>query len=96
MKPIAKGIQKQVEKSMIADNILTTLSMMEQHLSHNLWFAGESFSATDIQMYFVAIAAQSRTALADGTYTNITNWLKSCQQRTAFKQAEEKGGSINF
>ncbi len=96
VKPVAKGIQKQVEKSMIADNILTTLSMMEQHLSHNLWFAGDKFSAADIQMYFVAIAAQSRTALADGTYTNITNWLKSCQQRNAFKQAEEKGGSIKF
>ena len=31
VKPVAKGIQKQVEKSMNADNIPTTLSMMDQH-----------------------------------------------------------------
>lgn len=96
MKPITKGIQKQVEKSMIADTITTVLTMMEEHLQDHLWFAGENFSAADIQMYFAVIAAQSRTALGDGGYPKISAWLKRCQQRPAFKQAEDKGGRIKF
>lgn len=94
IKPVAKGIQKQVEKSMIADSISAVLTMMEEHLQNNTWFAGESFSAADIQVYFVAIAAQSRTALADGGYPKISAWIKRCQQREAFKQAENRGGRI--
>lgn len=96
IKPIAKGIQKQVEASMIADSISAVLTMMEEHLQDNTWFAGESFSAADIQVYFVAIAAQSRTALGDGGYPKVSAWLNRCQEREAFKQAENKGGRIAF
>ncbi len=96
IRPAVKFMRRGVEKSFIADNILATLKLMEQHLQANLWFAGESFSAADIQMYFVAVAAKSRTPLGDGSYINIMNWLKRCQQRNAFKQAEAKGGSITL
>ncbi|MGM8884901.1 glutathione S-transferase [Psychrobacter sp. 1U2] len=94
IKSVAKGIQKQVEKSMIADSIDAILTMMEAHLQNNIWFAGESFSAADIQVYFVAIAAKSRTALAEGGYPKISAWLKRCQQRDGFKQAENRGGRL--
>lgn len=96
VKPISKNIQKQVESSMIADSINSVLTMMEQQLKDNHWFAGSEFSAADIQMYFAVIAAKSRTGLNDGKYTNVLNWLKRCQERDAFKRAEEKGGRIQF
>lgn len=96
IKPIVKIMRRQVEKSFIADNISTMLKLMEQHLQANLWFAGESFSAADIQMHFAIIAAQSRTPLANGNYININNWLKRCQQRKGFQRAEQKGGSITL
>ncbi|WP_435980281.1 glutathione S-transferase [Psychrobacter sp. DM4] len=96
IKPVVKGIQKQVESSMIADSIANVLTMMEQQLKDNLWFAGDTFSAADIQMYFVAIAAKSRTKLGNGDYKNVIDWLKRCQERDAFERAETKGGRIKF
>lgn len=96
VKPISKNIQKQVESSMIEDSITNILAMMEQQLQDNHWFAGEAFSAADIQMYFAVVAAKSRTGLSDGKYANVLNWLKRCQERDAFKRAEEKGGRIQF
>lgn len=96
VKPISKNIQKQVESSMIEDSINSVLTMMEQQLQDNHWFAGEAFSAADIQMYFAVVAAKSRAGLNDGKYANLLNWLKRCQERDAFKRAEEKGGRIQF
>ena len=81
---------------MIEDSINSVLTMMEQQLKDNHWFAGSEFSAADIQMYFAVIAAKSRTGLNDGKYTNVLTWLKRCQERDAFKRAEEKGGRIQF
>ncbi|WP_201529567.1 MULTISPECIES: glutathione S-transferase [Psychrobacter] len=96
IKPISKGIQKQVENSIIEDSITSILAMMEQQLQDNHWFAGAAFSAADIQMYFVVVAAKARAGLDSAKYTNILNWLKRCQERDAFKRAEDKGGRIQF
>ena len=96
IKPITKGIQKQVEKSLIEDNLNKMLIMMENQLQDNHWFAGDDFSAADIQMHFVVVAAKSRAGLNVGKYPSLLNWLKRCQEREAFKRAEEKGGRIQF
>ncbi|MBP2281335.1 glutathione S-transferase [Psychrobacter sp. PL15] len=96
VKPVSKNIQKQVESSLIESSINNILIMMERQLQDNHWFAGEAFSAADIQMYFVAVAAQSRAGLDNGQYANLLNWLKRCQERPAFKRTEEKGGRIQF
>ena len=96
IKPISKGIQKQVENTMINDNLEIMLGMMEQHLQDNHWFAGAAFSAVDIQMYFVGAAANAGAGLDNSKYANILNWLKRCEERPAFKLAEDKGGCIQF
>ena len=96
IKPISKGIRMQVEKSLIEDNLNKMLAMMEQQLQDNHWFAGEAFSAADIQMHFVVVAAKSRAGLDVGKYANLLNWLKRCQEREALKRAEKKGGRIQL
>lgn len=96
IKPVSKGIRKQVEDGMISGNIDKVLNLMEHHLNHDRWFAGESFSAADIQMHFVAAAANSRVDLDAVKYVNILNWLKRCEARPAFGRAIEKGGKLNF
>lgn len=96
IKPISMGIQKQVEKSLIEDNLNKMLIMMENQLQDNHWFAGEAFSAADIQMHFVVVAAKSRAGLDVGKYANLLNWLKRCQEREALKRAEKKGGRIQL
>lgn len=96
IKPISKGIRKQVEDGMIDNNIMNNLNLMEQHLQNNHWFAGEAFSAADIQMYIVVAASNARAGMDRVRFANLLNWLKRCQERPAFKRAEEKGGTPKF
>ncbi len=96
IKPVSKSIRKQVENNMISDSLTTMLNMMEQHLQHNHWFAGEAFSAADIQMHLVVVATNAGNGLDKVKYANILNWLKRCEARDAFERAEAKGGSVQF
>lgn len=96
IKPVSKKIQSQVEKSMISSSLNTILAMMEEHLQDNHWFAGSDFSAADIQMHLAVVGANAGPGLDSVKYTNILNWLKRCEEREAFKRAEEKGGRVKF
>ncbi|MGE6794433.1 glutathione S-transferase [Psychrobacter okhotskensis] len=96
IKPVSKSIRTQVEKSMITNSLNKILDMMEQHLQDNHWFAGEDFSAADIQMHLAVVGANAGPGLDKSKYTNILNWLKHCEERDAFKRAEEKGGRLTF
>ena len=96
IKPISKGIRKQVENSMIRNNLTTMLDMMEQQLQNNHWFAGAAFSGADIQMYIPVVAANAGAGLDAAKYANLLNWLKRCQERAAFKIAVTKGGKLRF
>lgn len=96
IKPVSKKIQSQVEKSMISASLNEMLTMMEQHLSDNQWFAGSEFSAADIQMHLAVLGANAGPGLNKNKYANILDWLARCEARPAFKQAEEKGGRLKF
>ena len=96
IKPVSKSIRNQVEKSMISKTLDTMLAMMEQHLQDNHWFAGSEFSAADIQMHLAVVGANAGAGLDSSKYANILNWLKRCEERDAFKRAEEKGGRLQF
>ena len=96
IKPVSKSIRKQVETSLIRDSLTTMLTMMEQQLQDNHWFAGAAFSAADSQMHLAVAATNAGAGLDKVKYANVLNWLKRCQERTAFKRAEEKGGSVKF
>ena len=96
IKPVSKSIKKQVEKSMISDSLTAILDMMEQHLQDNHWFAGSEFSAADIQMHLAVVGANAGSGLDSSKYNNILTWLQRCEERDAFKAAEEKGGRVKF
>ena len=96
IKPISKGIRKQVENSMISSSLTTMLNMMEEQLQDNRWFAGDTFSAADIQMHIAVVGANAGKGLDKVKYIRVLNWLKRCEARDAFKRAQEKGGRINF
>ena len=96
IKPVSKSIRNQVEKNMISKSLDAILAMMEQHLQDNHWFAGAEFSAADIQMHLAVVGANAGTGLDSSKYANILIWLKRCEERDAFKRAEEKGGRLQF
>lgn len=96
IRPISKGIQKQVENSMIAGNLNKMLTMMEQHLQDHDWFAGSDFSVADIQMHLPVVGANTGVGLDKNKYPHLLNWLERCRTREAFKRSEAKGGRLQF
>ncbi len=94
MKPIAKIISSNVKAFFINPNLKTHFDFMETELTKNTWFAGEEFSAADIQMSFPIEAGQSRQLLINRP--KLTAYLAKIQARPAYKRAIEKGGPYDL
>jgi len=90
-KPVARGIADKVTTSFIAPNITRQLEFMEAELAQRAWFAGDTFSAADVQMSFPLEAAQARAGL-DARYPRLTDWLRRIHERPAYRRALEVGG----
>jgi glutathione S-transferase len=91
LKPVAKGIADQVTKTFIAPNLQRQLDYMEAELKQRPWFAGEDFTAADVQMSFPLEAAAARGGL-DARYPAMTAWLAKIHARPAYQRALEVGG----
>lgn len=94
IRPIAKGISAKVRKSFINPNIKTHFDFMEGELGKSTWFAGNDFSAADIQMSFPIEAAASRGLLKDRP--KLQAYLSAIHARPAYKQALERGGEYEL
>jgi glutathione S-transferase len=95
VKPIARGISKQVKQSFINPNLKLHLDYMEQELARSPWFAGNEFTAADVQMSFPLEAATVRGGL-DQSRPKLMDFLKRIHARPAYQRALEKGGQYDF
>lgn len=93
-KPVVMAISASVRKAFISPNIKTHLNFMEEELSHSTWFAGEEFTAADIQMSYPVEAASSRGLLKDKPH--LLKYLERIRSREAYKRAEKKGGDFSI
>jgi len=91
VKPVVMGIADKVTRSFIAPNIASQLAFMEAELSTRPWFAGDTFSAADIQMSFPLEAAASRGGM-DTRYPKLSDFLSRIHARAAYQRALEQGG----
>jgi len=94
-KPIARGIARKVKGLMIEPNLKRQLDFMESELGRSEWFAGDEFSAADIQMSFPLEAASVRGGL-DEKRPKLWAFLKNIHQRPAYLRALEKGGKYEL
>ncbi len=95
VKPIAKGIAAKVKASFIEPNIQAQLAYMESELGKTTWFAGNEFSAADIQMSFPIEAAAARGGL-DAARPKLMAFLERIHAMPAYKRAIEKGGPFEL
>ena len=93
VKPIARQITSKVRSGFLDPNLENTLNFIEAHLARNAWFAGEEFSAADIQMAFPLTGAMTR-ATKSGQYPSIVAFLERVKARPAYQRAETKGGAF--
>jgi len=91
IRPIVHGIVDKVMDRFVRPQLKTHLDFMEGELGKSRWFAGDEFSAADIQMSFPIEAAASRGGL-DAGRPRLMDWLQRIHARPAYQRALEKGG----
>lgn len=92
---IARRIAATVDKSFIEPNLTRHLNFMEAELNAQTWFAGEEFTAADVQMSFPLEAAASRGGL-NASRPKLMAFLERIHARDAYKRALERGGRYDF
>jgi len=95
VRPVAKAISAKVNAAFIRPNLKTHLDFLEAELAQSPWFAGDAFSAADIQMSFPLEAAAARAGL-DHRRPRLMDWLQRIHARPAYKTALEKGGPFQI
>ena len=91
LKPVARAIASKVRATLIEPNLRAQLDYMEAELAKTPWFAGQDFTAADIQMSYPVEAAQARGALGDSR-PHLRQWLERIHARPAWHRALAKGG----
>lgn len=91
VRPVAAGIARKMKALVVTPNLGRQLAFMEAELSRRPWFAGEEFTAADIQMSFPLEAAAVRGGL-DARYPKLQDFLERIHTRPAYQRAIEKGG----
>jgi glutathione S-transferase len=92
---IARRIASTVDKSFIEPNLIRHLNFMEAELNAQTWFAGEEFTAADVQMSFPLEAAASRGGL-NADRPKLMAFLERIHARDAYKRALDRGGRYDF
>jgi glutathione S-transferase len=92
---IARRIAGTVQNSFIGPQLKRHLDYMEAQLTAHPWFAGNEFTAADVQMSFPLEAAKSRAGL-NASRPRLWDFLERIHAREAYKRALERGGSYSF
>jgi glutathione S-transferase len=90
-RPVAKSIVRRLRTSFVDPELTAIFGYIDGELGRNTWFAGDAFSAADIQMSFPLEAAAARAGLGK-KHRNIKTWLERIHARPAYARALEKGG----
>ncbi|MFC5550079.1 glutathione S-transferase family protein [Massilia aerilata] len=95
VRPIARAIARKVKDSFVLPQIRQHLAFLEGELGQRAWFAGDDFSAADIQLSFPLEAAAARGGL-DAQYPKLSAFLERIHARPAYARALERGGKYDF
>ncbi|HEX4871694.1 MAG TPA: glutathione S-transferase, partial [Nevskiaceae bacterium] len=91
VKPVARAISGKAKQAFILPNIRLHLDFLEAELAKAEWFAGDQFTAADIQMSFPLEAAAARGGL-DASRPRLHAFLQRIHARPAYQRALEAGG----
>ena len=92
---MARRIAAGVKSSFVQPQLTRHLDFMESELKSRTWFAGEEFSAADIQMSFPLEAAASRAGL-DASRPKLFAFLGRIHTRVAYRRALDRGGPYAY
>jgi glutathione S-transferase len=91
LRPIVRKVSTQVLTALVNPQLKQHMAFWEAELSKSPWFAGDEFTAADIQMSFPLEAAAARAGLEQG-HPKAMAFLDRIHARPAYQRALEKGG----
>jgi glutathione S-transferase len=91
LRPVVRKVSTQVLTALVNPQLKQHMDFWEAELSKSEWFAGEAFTAADIQMSFPLEAAAARAGL-EQRHPKATAFLDRIHARPAYQRALEKGG----
>ncbi len=94
IRPVAKLISDNVQKSFLRPNIEAQLKLEEAELGKSAWFAGDELTGADVMMSFPVEAASTRGGLGDAP--KLKQWLATVHARPAYQAALKRGGSYAY
>jgi glutathione S-transferase len=94
LRPIVTALAARVQASFIDPQLKTHVAWWESELASYPWFAGEEFTAADIQMSFPLEAAAARSGMALGE--KVRGFLERIHARSAYQRALAAGGEFRL
>ncbi len=91
LRPLVRRIAERARRGFVDPQIALHLNYLEGELGRSAWFAGDAFTAADIQMSFPLEAAAARGGL-DATRPRLWSFLERSHARPAYRRALDKGG----
>ncbi len=93
-KPVARAIADKLLHGFVRPQVKLRFDFVDAELAKTPWFAGEAFSAADIQMSFPLEAALVRGDAS--RWPNIVRWVDRIRVRPAYARAVERGGPVQI
>jgi glutathione S-transferase len=93
-KPLMAVVAKTVDKMYISGQIDLHVDFWERELSQRPWFAGQYFTAVDIQMSFPLEAAVSNLDMS--RYPKVRDFVERIHARPEYQAAIERGGEFEI
>ncbi len=94
LRPLVRAICGKVQATFVDPQLKTHVDFWEQALTRSPWFAGDSFSAADVQMSFPVEAASARVGFAERP--RLRAFLEQIHARPAYQRAIERGGPYSI
>jgi glutathione S-transferase len=92
IRPIVAAVARRANDQVTTPRLAENLDLMEAELGRSIWFAGDAFSAADIQMSY-PIEASLRRAGLDHRRPKLMAYLDRIGERPAHRRAVERGGA---
>jgi glutathione S-transferase len=95
VRPVARAIAGRAKSTFIEPQIARHLDYLEAEIGRSTWFAGNEFTAADIQMSFPLEAAAARAGL-DASRPKLMAFLERIHARPAYRRALQRGGNYEL
>jgi glutathione S-transferase len=94
-RPIVRALARNVIETFVEPQIERHLDYMDGELTRSSWFAGDEFTAADIQMSFPVQVAAMRGGI-ERSHPRLWTYLQRIHARPAYERALAKGGPYDL